>query len=84
MGRRTQGRRDTHTACLGMSDAHKMNLSHDEVCSHDDKNLTDKTNKRTARTFTSCVNVFDLDTIDRRCMSVRKRTRHEEIQSNLI
>ena len=30
------------------------------VCNHDDKNLTNKTNLRTARTFTSRVNVHVL------------------------
>ena len=30
------------------------------MCNHDDKNLTNKTNKRTARTFTSRVNVHVL------------------------
>ena len=28
----SKSKRNTHTACMDMSDAHKSNLSHDVVC----------------------------------------------------
>ena len=43
---------------MGMSDAHKMNLSHDVVCNHDDKNLTNKTKLENCAAHSLHVSMF--------------------------